>query len=158
MAQLCAQSHSSRCFTPCIWCWVWLPSPQIIFICFCICSLWKKHPDSCDVFIMSRSWFSSNFVTSILTFLPKLKNSSHFELRESSTCACVVWSFRGRDGVEGCYCVRSLHNVAGTKRCELLIRLEWSTFSEDPGSRQYVVKKVASTFLTTKTIILQLAS
>lgn len=72
------------------------PSPHKNDLCFCICSLWKKHPDSCDVFIMSWGWFSSHFVTSILIFLPKLKNSSHFELQGKAPPENVYFGvFRG---------------------------------------------------------------
>lgn len=50
-------------------------------LCFCICPLWKKHPDSSDVFMVSYDGFYSQFVTSVLIFLPKLKNLSRLELR-----------------------------------------------------------------------------
>ena len=65
------------------------PRPTPSDLCFYICALWKKHPDSCDVFMMSYSWFYSHFVTSILIFLPKLKNSSHLELRGKAPPECV---------------------------------------------------------------------
>lgn len=108
------------------------PSPVLAFprpthtkwsLLLYFCPLWKKHPDSCDVFMMSYSWFYSHFVTSILIFLPKLKNLSHLSYGEGSTWICVVWSFQGSDRVAGCFCVRNLSECHS--RLQIVCYLSW---------------------------------
>lgn len=64
-------------------------------LCFCICPLWKKHPDSCDVFIMCTAGFTVTLLHQYSSFSLSWKIHHTLSYREKFHLNMCSWEFSG---------------------------------------------------------------
>lgn len=118
MAQLPVQSHRSGCFHTLHMVLGMITLPQND-LCFCICSLWKTHPDSCDVFIMCAGFQSLCYISTSLS--PWAEKRVPLGVTGKSSSRPVFWSLQGRARVEECHCLRNFPNVPHSQWSESLV-------------------------------------